>query len=38
MILGSEVLRNTLRVLRERVAGFEPRADLAAWTDFSAGE
>jgi len=38
MILGSEALRNTLTVLRERVAGFELQTDLAASTDFSPGE
>lgn len=38
MILGSEALRNTLAVLRERVAGFESQTDLAASTDFPPGE
>ncbi len=38
MMLGSEALRNTLTVLRERIAGFEAQADLASSTDFPAGE
>lgn len=38
MMLGSEALRNTLKVLRERVAGFEMQAELAASTDFPAGK
>ena len=38
MILGSDALRNTLRVLRERVALFEAQTDLAASTDFPPGE
>jgi NAD(P)-dependent dehydrogenase (short-subunit alcohol dehydrogenase family) len=38
MILGSEALRNTLTVLRERVAGFEAQRELAALTDFPPGE
>ena len=38
VILGSEALRNTLAVLRERVAGFESQSDLAASTDFPSGE
>jgi NAD(P)-dependent dehydrogenase (short-subunit alcohol dehydrogenase family) len=38
MILGSEALRNTLAVLRERVAGFEAQRELATSTDFPPGE
>jgi len=38
IVLGSEALRNTLTVLRARVAGFESQADLAASTDFPPGE
>ena len=38
MVLGSEALRNTLTVLRERVAGFESQTGLAASTDFPPGE
>jgi NAD(P)-dependent dehydrogenase (short-subunit alcohol dehydrogenase family) len=34
MILGSEALRNTLTVLRERVACFEAQRELAISTDF----
>jgi len=34
MILGSQALQSTLKVLKERVAGFESQADLAASTDF----
>jgi hypothetical protein len=37
MILGSGALRNTLRVLRERVAGLESQTDLAVSTDFRPG-
>jgi NAD(P)-dependent dehydrogenase (short-subunit alcohol dehydrogenase family) len=38
VVLGSEALRNTLTVLRKRVAGFEAQTDLAASTDFPPGE
>ena len=38
MILGSEALRNTLTVLRERVSGFEAQTELAVSTDFPPGE
>ena len=38
MILGSEALRNTLTVLKARVAAFEAQTELAASTDFSPGE
>jgi len=38
MVLGSQALESTLDVLRARVAGFEAQSDLAASTDFPAGE
>jgi NAD(P)-dependent dehydrogenase (short-subunit alcohol dehydrogenase family) len=38
MILGSQALENTVTVLRERIAGFESQRQLAASTDFPAGE
>jgi hypothetical protein len=38
MVLGSEALRNTLAVLRARVATFEAQTELAASTDFPPGE
>jgi NAD(P)-dependent dehydrogenase (short-subunit alcohol dehydrogenase family) len=38
VILGSEALRNTINVLKERVAGFEAQTELAASTDFPPGE
>jgi NAD(P)-dependent dehydrogenase (short-subunit alcohol dehydrogenase family) len=38
MILGSEALRNTLTVLKARVAAFEAQTELAASTDFPPGE
>jgi NAD(P)-dependent dehydrogenase (short-subunit alcohol dehydrogenase family) len=38
MILGSEALRNTLTVLKTRVAAFEAQTELAASTDFPPGE
>jgi NAD(P)-dependent dehydrogenase (short-subunit alcohol dehydrogenase family) len=38
MILGSEALRNTLTVLRDRVSGFEAQTELAVSTDFPPGE
>jgi NAD(P)-dependent dehydrogenase (short-subunit alcohol dehydrogenase family) len=38
VMLGSEALRNTLTILRARVAGFESQTDLAASTDFPPGE
>jgi short chain dehydrogenase len=34
LILGSQALKTTVGVLKDRVAGFEARADLAASTDF----
>jgi NAD(P)-dependent dehydrogenase (short-subunit alcohol dehydrogenase family) len=33
MILGSQALQSTLKVLRERVAGFEAQSELAASSD-----
>ena len=38
VILGSEALVNTLKVLKERVAGLEAQTELAASTDFPPGE
>jgi NAD(P)-dependent dehydrogenase (short-subunit alcohol dehydrogenase family) len=38
MILGSEALRNTLTVLKARVAAFEAQTELPASTDFPPGE
>jgi hypothetical protein len=38
MILGSHALQDTLKVLNERVAGFESQTSLAASTDFPLGE
>jgi len=38
MILGSAALENTVKVLRDRVAGFEAQSDLAASTDFPPGQ
>jgi NAD(P)-dependent dehydrogenase (short-subunit alcohol dehydrogenase family) len=38
MILGSEALRNTLTLLRDRVSGFEAQTELAVSTDFPPGE
>jgi len=38
MILGSQALDNTVKVLRERIAGFEAQRELAASTDFPPGE
>lgn len=38
MILGSEALRNTLTLLKARVARFEAQTELAASTDFPPGE
>lgn len=38
MILGSEALRNTLTVLRARVAAFEAQTELAASTDIPPGQ
>ena len=38
MILGSQALQSTLDVLRARLAGFEGQHELAASTDFPAGE
>ncbi|GAB7125901.1 SDR family oxidoreductase [Silvimonas sp. JCM 19000] len=38
MVLGSQALASTLTVLRKRVADFETQTELAASTDFPAGE
>ncbi|GJF33386.1 short-chain dehydrogenase/reductase [Kitasatospora sp. NE20-6] len=38
MVLGSQALDATLGVLRERIGGFEAQRDLAASTDFPAGQ
>jgi hypothetical protein len=38
MMLGSEAFRNTLKVLTERVVGFEAQTALAASTDLPLGE
>ncbi|TRZ60974.1 SDR family oxidoreductase [Pseudomonas alloputida] len=38
MVLGSQALQSTLETLRKRVADFETQAELAASTDFPAGE
>jgi hypothetical protein len=38
IILGSQALRTTIGVLKERISGFEAQADLAASTDFPPGE
>ena len=38
MILGSQALDNTVKVLQERIAGFEAQRKLAASTDFPPGE
>jgi NAD(P)-dependent dehydrogenase (short-subunit alcohol dehydrogenase family) len=38
LVLGSQALESTLATLRKRVAGFEAQAELAASTDFPAGE
>jgi hypothetical protein len=38
IILGSQALKTTVGVLRDRIAGFETQAELAASTDFPPGE
>ncbi|MCQ9876231.1 SDR family oxidoreductase [Pseudomonas aeruginosa] len=38
MVLGSQALQSTLETLRKRVADFETQEELAASTDFPAGE
>lgn len=38
MVLGSQALENTIATLRKRIAGFEAQTELAASTDFPAGE
>jgi hypothetical protein len=38
VVLGSQALETTINVLRDRIAGFEAQASLAASTDFPPGE
>lgn len=38
MVLGSQALRATLERLKERVADYETQTELAASTDYPAGE
>lgn len=38
LVLSSQALESTLTTLRERIAGFEAQAELAASTDFPPGE
>lgn len=38
MVLGSQALDSTLGVLRKRIADFGTQRDLAASTDFPAGQ
>jgi hypothetical protein len=38
IMLGSQALQSTLKVLNDRIAAFEAQADLAASTDFPAGQ
>jgi len=38
MVLGSEALKNTIATLEKRVADYKAQTDLAASTDFPAGE
>jgi hypothetical protein len=38
IILGRQALTTTLGVLKERIANFEAQGDLAASTDFPAGQ
>ena len=38
IMLGSQALHTTVGVLKDRIAGFEAQADLAASTDFPPGE
>ena len=38
LVLGSQALTSTVDVLRKRIAGFKAQRDLAASTDFPAGE
>jgi NAD(P)-dependent dehydrogenase (short-subunit alcohol dehydrogenase family) len=37
-VVGSQALRSTIDVLQQRIATFEAQADIAASTDFPAGE
>lgn len=38
LVLGSQALDSTIQVLRKRIDGFEAQRDIAASTDFPAGE
>ena len=38
IMLGSQALESTLTTLRKRIEGFEAQRELAASTDFPAGE
>jgi hypothetical protein len=38
MVLGSQALESTIDTLAKRIEGFEAQRDLAASTDFPAGE
>jgi hypothetical protein len=38
MVLGSQALDSTLAALRKRIADFETQTELAASTDYPAGE
>jgi hypothetical protein len=38
MVLGSQALDTTIKVLRERIAGFEAQTQPAASTDFPTGQ
>jgi hypothetical protein len=38
IMLGSQALDSTIKLLQGRIAGFEDQRDLAASTDFAAGE
>ncbi|WP_040831910.1 SDR family oxidoreductase [Nocardia jiangxiensis] len=38
LVLGSQALTSTLETLRHRIAGFEAQTDLAAATDYPAGQ
>jgi NAD(P)-dependent dehydrogenase (short-subunit alcohol dehydrogenase family) len=38
ILLGSQALKTTISVLKDRIAAFEAQAELAASTDFPAGE
>jgi hypothetical protein len=38
LVLGSQALQTTIDTLAQRIEGFEAQRDLAASTDFPAGE